>query len=409
MATTQTITTKYGTKINVTGLTPEQIKKVRTMSEANGAYGAKGAALAQSFQKTNATTKPAAPGTTAPLTGNVGAAVLKNPDPAAQSARDAKAKQLNLTRAQYDQKMLDANARKAGTTTPPAPPPPPAPPLPGGPGLPAGGEPPLPPNPADKFTGDMAEHSGGGIDNKTGSINSKIAIPESLDAANADTYRNYNMNNPNEQTDALGNKQSITTDPATGITSINKTAGEGLSAANKAFTGAATNLLGANGTDPFKQAYDSTYGYITKDYASQKDRTTQQKQQELADKGIPYSDNPNSRYQHEMGDINKQYQSAYDQASNQAFGQANSVLGTQANVIGSLSGSVAQQNPQFTPYQGGQSNQAPTLLSLLGTISSADMQKYGIDQDTMTKLKQIANTRRPSVDTTSPIIGDTAP
>ena len=53
------ITTKYGTKINVEGLTPEQIAKVRSTAEDKGAYGAKGAALADSFRKQAA--KPAAP------------------------------------------------------------------------------------------------------------------------------------------------------------------------------------------------------------------------------------------------------------------------------------------------------------------------------------------------------------
>ena len=45
------ITTKYGTKINVSGLSPEQIARVRSMAEDNGAYGAKGAALANSLRK----------------------------------------------------------------------------------------------------------------------------------------------------------------------------------------------------------------------------------------------------------------------------------------------------------------------------------------------------------------------
>jgi len=53
----QTITTKYGTKIDITGLTPEQVTKVRSMAEDKGAYGAKGAALADTFRKKNSTTK----------------------------------------------------------------------------------------------------------------------------------------------------------------------------------------------------------------------------------------------------------------------------------------------------------------------------------------------------------------
>lgn len=46
-----TITTKYGTKINVDGLTPEQIDRVRAIAEKGGAYGGRGAALADQFRK----------------------------------------------------------------------------------------------------------------------------------------------------------------------------------------------------------------------------------------------------------------------------------------------------------------------------------------------------------------------
>ena len=47
------ITTKYGTKIDTSGLTPEQIVRVRKISESRGAYGAKGTALANSLRSRN--------------------------------------------------------------------------------------------------------------------------------------------------------------------------------------------------------------------------------------------------------------------------------------------------------------------------------------------------------------------
>lgn len=59
------ITTKYGTKINVNGLTPEQVARVRKTAEGNGAYGSKGAALADTMRKRNAV-KPQNPGTQNP-------------------------------------------------------------------------------------------------------------------------------------------------------------------------------------------------------------------------------------------------------------------------------------------------------------------------------------------------------
>lgn len=52
------ITTKYGTRINTTGLTPEQITRVRATAENRGAYGKKGATLADTFRKRNATKGP---------------------------------------------------------------------------------------------------------------------------------------------------------------------------------------------------------------------------------------------------------------------------------------------------------------------------------------------------------------
>lgn len=53
----KTIKTKYGTVINVDGLTPDQIAKVKSIAEDKGAYGAKGAALADSLRKRNAAGK----------------------------------------------------------------------------------------------------------------------------------------------------------------------------------------------------------------------------------------------------------------------------------------------------------------------------------------------------------------
>lgn len=73
------ITTKYGTKINVTGLSPEQIARVKSTAQDRGAYGTKGAALADAMRKRNQKREAApAPGlvdrtnTTNPVTGETG-------------------------------------------------------------------------------------------------------------------------------------------------------------------------------------------------------------------------------------------------------------------------------------------------------------------------------------------------
>lgn len=59
------ITTKYGTKINVAGLTPAQIEKVRSTAEDKGPYGLKASKLADQYRaqakKTAGQGTPAAP------------------------------------------------------------------------------------------------------------------------------------------------------------------------------------------------------------------------------------------------------------------------------------------------------------------------------------------------------------
>lgn len=62
------IKTKYGTVINTSGLSPDQIAKVREVAEGNGAYGAKGRALADSYRKRNTAKTTPTPETTNPTT-----------------------------------------------------------------------------------------------------------------------------------------------------------------------------------------------------------------------------------------------------------------------------------------------------------------------------------------------------
>lgn len=45
---------KYGIKVDVSGLTPDQVSKVRSMAENKGNYGAKASALANVFRQQNA-------------------------------------------------------------------------------------------------------------------------------------------------------------------------------------------------------------------------------------------------------------------------------------------------------------------------------------------------------------------
>lgn len=63
----KTVTTKFGTKIDVSGLNPDQVKQVLSAAQDNGAYGAKGTALANQLRKGGGGTT----GATNPNTGQV--------------------------------------------------------------------------------------------------------------------------------------------------------------------------------------------------------------------------------------------------------------------------------------------------------------------------------------------------
>lgn len=63
------ITTKYGTSINVDGLTPEEIERVRSIAEDKGAYGAKGQALADTLRRKKKKAGETTPETPAPEEG----------------------------------------------------------------------------------------------------------------------------------------------------------------------------------------------------------------------------------------------------------------------------------------------------------------------------------------------------
>lgn len=249
-----------------------------------------------------------------------------------------------------------------------------------------------------------------GINDKTGAINSAVATGTVTDAASKDTSTNFNLNNPGSQTDSFGNTQNIEVDPVTGQVRIKQVGGAALSAANNAFTAAATNI-GTGRT----QAQDAAYGYITKDYGQAKQRELEAAKQELAQRGIPIDPSPNSLWSKTIQNIDQKYQSLDDQAKNQAIGAGNQTYATDAAAVGTLAGATQAMNPNFTQYQGATSNQAANLQQLLSTISAADMAKYGIDKDMQAKLKALAAAKSGGGggggggNSTAPIIGGIAP
>lgn len=64
--------------------------------------------------------------------------------------------------------------------------------------------------------------------------------------------------------------------------------------------------------------YDQQYGYLTRDLGQQEAQAGQDISQSLADRGIPYSADPMSRYQQEMRDYNNRFDRARADARAQA-------------------------------------------------------------------------------------------
>lgn len=291
-----TWTSKYGTKINISGLTPAQIKKVQSTAQDKGAYGTKAAALADSYRKQ----AKAAPTTT------------------------------------------KAPKNQTGTNL--------------------------------------------GINAKTGAVNPTTATNTVVGAVQGDTNRNFQMNNPGQQTDALGNTQNIAFDPATGQVRITQGAGAGLSAANQAFTNAATGISTA-GKDG---ARDAAFSYLSRNFETDKAREMEAAKQELAERGIPIDPRPGSLWSKSLESIDRKYQDLTDQAKNQSWQMGNQAYATDVSAVQALGSTVAGQTPTFTAFQGGASQVAPTLLSALNTIAGFNMEKYKTDKAYKAEMDRIA-------------------
>lgn len=306
-----TWTSKYGTKINISGLTPEQIKQVQSTAQDKGAYGTKASALADSFRRKGA--------------GVAGATPAAGTTPATTTTP------------------------QTGTTVP-------------------GGTPNL------------------GIDAKTGAVNPNSAITSIFSGSIDDTVKNFAMNNPGAQTDALGNTQNISFDPVTGKTSISQGAGQGLSTVNQAFTNAAAGLS-ASGKEG---ARDAAFNYLTRNLQTDKAREMEAAKQELAERGIPIDPRPGSLWSKSMESIDRKYQDLTDQAQNRAWELGNQSYATDTSAVQALGSTVAGQMPTFTQYQGGQSTIAPTLMGALQTIAGFNMEKYKTDKAYRAEMDRIA-------------------
>lgn len=314
------ITTKYGTKIDVTGLTPKQVERVRSMAEDNGAYGGKGAALADTLRAKN-------------------------------------------------DKGVSTEAKKTSKTV------------------------------------DL------GL-NQDGTIDINQATKAITNTAEKDINKTFNMQNPDTQTDAYGNTRDITKD-SKGNVEIKDTAGKPLANTLDAFiqslsgfiqqgpldlSGAPKILQSEDARSEWNQAADANYNYITKDYASQKQKELEDAKQELANRGIPMG---SKIYDKTIKDIDSKYQGMYDQAKNQGITAGNqtlsTIVGAQSNAYdafmdtaktkhssglndaATLVGVAGGLKQAPTTYQGGSSNISAQLQALLSQASDADLKKLTLD------------------------------
>lgn len=81
-----------------------------------------------------------------------------------------------------------------------------------------------------------------------------------------------------------------------------------------------------------QKARDAGYGYLTQDFATQKQQEMEASKQELAQRGIPLDPDPNSLYGRTMAQIDQKYRKLDDSAKQQSWALGNSLLGTEGNV-----------------------------------------------------------------------------
>lgn len=453
----KTITTKYGTKINVDGLTPEQIVRVRSTAEDKGAYGAKGAALAKELQKKNTSAAkaavqpkpaasvaaPAAPAKatvqppTAPSITTASAAPAKPAQTASPKSITTKygtkinvegltPEQIEKVRKTAEDKgaygdkgkaLADEMRKRNNSKRDPAP------------GKDPGQKPDSGPqkDPPTVVVSPI-EPVNLGIKPGVGTIDPAKATIAISGAEELDSTRTFNMQNPGEQTDALGNKKIITRDPVTGMVTTKVESGA-LANEAKGILGGALENLGVKGTlnlssapsiletgdvrSEAQKVGDANYAYLTRNVERDKRREIEAAKQELANRGIPIDyGNPDSMWNKAIGAINQRYDDLDLTASQQA------IIGRDASTGALISGQNVARDAflksagmeadnarsqvtaalaatgatagDFTPYAGGSVDQSGVLQGLLGKISDAELAKYGIDKDYAAKLRAIA-------------------
>lgn len=180
-------------------------------------------------------------------------------------------------------------------------------------------------------------------------------IRNDLIAANAAATQTAQNQNPNQQTpfggssydpetntytETLAPEQQDLLDQSQGLASSGMSAAGGLLEGYGQNTGggvAGSNYGGGVGGSPYQYSMgdysneraateDAVYGRLTKNFDRDMDRELEARKQELYNKGIPYSDDPNSLYQKQIGDITERYDVAKADARSRATEMGGSEL-----------------------------------------------------------------------------------
>lgn len=111
---------------------------------------------------------------------------------------------------------------------------------------------------------------------------------------------------------------------------------------NTTATGQAQGILDSGAVaDPFEfqaddaarqRIEDSTYGRLTRGLDDQEGRATNQREQTLANRGIPYSSDPNSQYQMQLRDQNNRFDTARGNAHQDAVAAGGQELQRQYDI-----------------------------------------------------------------------------
>jgi hypothetical protein len=344
------ITTKYGTKINVEGLTPKQIAKVRTTAEGKGAYGAKGAALAQELRKRNETKATTGGNTTEGVQGDPGIPITSETQKVdlgvtpGTGAIDPEKAGPALTGAEEKDSERNFNMNNPGVQV-------------------------------DAFGNRRIIER----DPATGAVSTRIesgALATGAQGLLSGAISNFGANG------------------------------------NIDLSGAPRILETGDVRDQAQKVGDANYSYITRNVERNKRRELEAAKQELAERGIPIDyANPDSMWNKATGAINQRYDDIDQAASNQAIMGRDASMGAlisgqstarnafvsgattvaenaRANLNSSLAASGALSG-EFTPYAGGSVDQSGVLGNLVSKMSDAELARYGIDKDYAAKLRAI--------------------